>query len=110
MTEHLAFIFSQCAMWAACLFSVALSWRSIRAIRTNRALRQIILAYEKELYERGVSLPPRCVFCCQILPRHVEGCDFEDIYAEHNRIVAILTRPPIKYYPKGTEPPTLEGK
>lgn len=64
-------------MWGAAGLNFALSRRSIRLIRTNQEMRQVIWAYQNELRERGVTLPARCVHCCQVLPRHVEGCDFE---------------------------------
>jgi hypothetical protein len=97
------------ALWSAALLNLISARAAVRDSRLNRALRQIIWAYEKDLIERGVRLPPRCVFCCQILPRHVEGCEFEDVYAEHHRMMGRLTRPPITYYPKGEKPPEVRG-
>lgn len=79
--------------------------RAERAIRWHRAARTILFAYEKELLERGITLPVRCAYCCQILPKHVDGCVLIE-YHPHDR----WTRPNIKYYPDGSRPPSLEGK
>jgi len=106
--------FLQILMWIAMLGATAVNMLgaigAARAWRTNMAMRKIIWAYEKELLERGVTLPPRCVHCCQVLPRHVEGCDFADFYQHMGRVYEFLSRPPIKYYPKGERPPQIEGK
>ena len=106
----MAHLFLQIAMWCAAVANVLLSFRSITVIRTNRAMRQIIFAYEKDLQERGVTLPPRCVYCCQILPRHVEGCDFEEFYLMGHKLTEYLTRPPIEYHRDGSQPPHYGGK
>ena len=81
---------------------IFVNWREMR---TQRAMRLVYDAYEKELLERGVKLPPRCVRCLQILPEHVEGCHLVDRYMEMHRVIELLTRPTIKYYPKGERPP-----
>jgi hypothetical protein len=99
-------LLSWAMMWFACVANVLGLVRSIRSIRTNQALRQIIWAYLKELQERGVTLPPRCIHCCQILPRHVDGCDFAEF---QDWFMKLMARPTIKYYPDGSKPPGLGG-
>lgn len=62
----------------------------------------IARAYEKELRERGVTLPPRCHWCSQILPAHVGECPMSNFY----EMVEQLKVPPvIKYYIDGSHPP-----
>lgn len=96
------------AVIGAAVLNFVQIFRAQRVIRWHRDVRMILWAYEKELLERGVMLPPRCAYCCQILPQHVDGCIlFED---PSNDIIERLTRPPIKYYRDGSRPPSLEGK
>jgi hypothetical protein len=83
------------------------SWNARRCVRewkNLRALNHIVWSYTKELVEKGVTLPPRCAMCCQILPRHVDMCLIKDLYAMER------PRPTIKYYPKGEHPPHPEGE
>lgn len=96
------------AVIAAAVLNFVQIFRAQRVIRWHRDARMILFAYEKELLERGVSFPPRCSYCCQILPQHVDGC----LLAEHfdSDIIERLSRPPIKYYRDGSQPPSLEGK
>lgn len=68
-----------------------------------RALNQIVWAYTGELLRMGVTLPPRCVVCCQILPRHVDGCLMENRIPMHEAQGAR-----IKYYANGEHPPHPE--
>lgn len=84
------------------LFSAWTARRNCRDWRRLRALNQIVWAYTKELLEKGVTLPPRCVMCVQILPRHVDGCLMQHAFDEQP------PRPRIKYYPKGEHPPHPE--
>lgn len=81
------------------LLQVRRNWREWQRLR---GLNQIVWAYTKELVEKGVTLPPRCVMCVQILPRHVDGCLMGGAYNEPP------LRPRIKYYPKGEHPPHPE--
>lgn len=99
-------IISFAVIFAAVLNFVQI-FRAQREIRWNRDARIILFAYEKELLERGVTLPPRCSYCCQILPQHVDGCILSDPI---DGMIEPLTRPPIKYYRDGSQPPSLEGK
>ena len=110
MKHDFGYYFMMSLMWFAAVLNIWMSWRSLRVIRTNREMREIIFAYEKDLSERGVTLPPRCVWCCQILPKHVDGCDFDVYYQQLGKLTEFLTRPKIKYYPKGEKPPELGGK
>lgn len=105
--------FSIYCMWAACALNILMAWRSERRTRWNHHIREVLWAYEKELRERGVSLPPRCVECCQILPKHVDGCEFGNFYRMvdgQSKVHEWITRPPIKWYPKGGKPPDFGGK
>jgi hypothetical protein len=85
-------------------------FRTIRTLRWNREIREVIWAYEKELIVRGVSLPPRCAYCVQLLPRHVKGCQLgHEWYEGMAKLEEMITRPPIKWYPKGQKPPDFGG-
>ena len=84
-------------------------FRSQREIRWHRDARVVLFAYEKELLERGVTLPPRCAYCVQILPQHVDGCILAGGDPDED-ILERLSRPPIKYYRDGSRPPNLRGK
>jgi hypothetical protein len=84
---------------AGCAMSVAARIRRIRDHRISLLCRQQTFAYEKELRERGITLPARCVACCQVLPGHVAGCVMEDIYKRFDWVVEALTRPSIKDLP-----------
>jgi hypothetical protein len=96
---------------AAAALNVLMTFRSMRSIRWNQEIRRVLLAYERELLERGVTdLPPRCIECCQILPGHVRGCAFGAFLDYLGKGTEYLTRPPIKYYRRGTKPPDLGGK
>jgi hypothetical protein len=90
------------------LLNFLMTLRSLRSLRWNAEMRKVIWAYERELRERGITdLPPRCVCCCQILPRHVRGCDLGKLYEYFQGVTEVITRPPIKYFPKGQKPPDL---
>jgi hypothetical protein len=82
---------------AACAINVAAMIRSVWNYRLARLCRLQTFAYEKELREHGVTLPSRCVACCEELPFHLRGCVMEDCYKLHNWLLERLTRPPIKY-------------
>lgn len=84
------------------IWNIVSARRNIREWKALRQLNHIVWAYAKELVEKGVTLPPRCVMCCQILPRHVDMCLIKDMYAEEK------PRARIKYYPKGEHPPHPE--
>jgi hypothetical protein len=88
---------------AACAINVASMIRSVCNYRLARICRLQTLAYEKELRERGVTLPARCVACSQVLPAHVGGCLMEAFYKEHGWPMEWLTRSPIEY-PSGNKP------
>lgn len=83
--------------------ALALNLRSlVRWGRTMRTLDQVqerVYAYEKELLEKGVTLPARCIHCRQVLPAHVDGCELTTHYQELGWIMEMLTRPPIHYDP-----------
>jgi hypothetical protein len=89
--------------------SVPTCLRHIRELRTTQAMREILFAYEQDLRDQGVTLPPRCVCCFQILPDHVEICDMRPHYERLGKVTEFITRPPIKYYPKGEHPPEVEN-
>jgi hypothetical protein len=98
--------------WLAILFQLVLGLHHARCARRAarewvrlRALNQIVWSYTKELAEKGIRLPPRCVMCCQILPRHVEGCSMQH---EYERVDQLMRQARIKYYPKGEHPPHPE--
>jgi hypothetical protein len=74
--------------------------KTIRERRTLQRIRISILAYEKELLERGVTIPARCCYCLQLLPRHVEGCFAEEDYKYLGWLFECLTRPPIQFSPR----------
>jgi len=93
-----------CIMWLAASFNVVVfAWIvgiticCVRNYRVSQLVRVQTFAYEKELAERGVTLPSRCVTCCQVLPAHVAGCMMEDFYKKYDWIMEPLTRPSIKY-------------
>jgi hypothetical protein len=91
---------------AAAGLNMFLAHRNIKGWRTIRAIRQIGWSYVRDLQQQGVELPPRCFLCCQILPDHVEGCGFEEtMKRELGALTERLTRPAIKYYPRGEKPP-----
>lgn len=96
------------ALVLAAMLNFVQIFRAQREIRWHRHARIIFFAYEKELLERGVTLPPRCAYCCQVLPKHVDGCILADEITDP--AAERLTRPKIKYYPDGSRPPNLEGK
>lgn len=102
---HPLYYVSIVCMWLAAGLNLFQVFRGLRSLRWNRAMREITWAYEKELIERGVTLPPRCPFCCQVLPRHVEGCPLTQYFAELGKFAEFMSRPPIKYFPKGERPP-----
>ena len=90
--------------------AVWLSLRNLREWRIVRAIRLISASYELELLERGVTLPPRCIACRQVLPRHVDGCPVDDhLKDDLGRVTERLTRPPIKYDPTGRKPPEMQA-
>jgi hypothetical protein len=104
------YFFSIFCMWLAALLNLVLAFRAMRAVRWNHDIRQVLWAYEHELRERGIRFPPRCAWCCQVLPRHVRGCDMGRFYEGMDKFHEMVSRPPIKWYPKGERPPDLGGK
>ena len=110
MKHDFFYFFMIVMMWAACLLNLFLCFRSLRDLRWNRQIREVLWSYERELLERGVTLPPRCAWCCQILPKHVEGCALGfEWYKTLGKFREMTSRPPIKYFPKGEKPPDLGG-
>lgn len=94
--------------WAALVFVVIpIGIANIRMLRTNWQMRVLIWAYEKDLRERGVTLPARCPQCVTILPEHVNDCPLRETYEQLDALTRLLTRPRIKYYPGGERPPHI---
>jgi hypothetical protein len=95
-----------CGNMAICFFILIPSaWRNLRRGRQLQAMREIIWAYETDLRKRGVTLPPRCVNCLQVLPGHVDSCMMRPTYDYMDWVTEVTTRPKIKYFPKGERPP-----
>jgi hypothetical protein len=104
------YYFTIAFMLLVALCNALLALRALRSVRWNYDIRQVLWAYEQELLKRGiVMLPPRCIGCCQILPRHVRGCDMGKFYESMGKVAEFTTRPPIKYYRDGSQPPDLGG-
>jgi hypothetical protein len=69
--------------------------RQVRSERILLALRVNAMSLARQAIEAGAKLPPRCVYCCQQLPAHVEGCPLCDWYADGGWLDH-LTKPNIK--------------
>jgi hypothetical protein len=106
---HWTQLASALCLIAAVVVNLVLTLRSVRELRENRAIREILWAYEREMKERGVTLPPRCAWCCEVLPDHVGKCPLRWEYPDA-LLTSRFTRPKIKYFPNGEQPPDTGDK